>query len=1271
MTARPLIAAPCLPLSLSLAAALLASACCNVLPSLPDLKAPSVRDAGALEAAATRYYTATDVAGLRAAVSEARDAAPGSARYHELAADLARLESRTDLEFAHHHEALLDRGGDAAALHLMAIGGLQLTVPELLRAEVLATTLAEGHPDPAVRAAAAWEWMDALWMRGEVDKVGAVRAAHAPPLPLALIGTWDNDQGKGFDTARPPEDGVDLSARYPGTVVEIGWRAAPPADPRGVYDLASMMTPNGYATAYATAVFETREAGDYELRVGVSGPFKLWVDGQLALQVRDVGSKFAIDQYAVPVTLPSGPHRVLLKTAHEKGGWELDLRLTGAGGRPASGVRVLSPDAAVPERPGLEIVGTSLDALIDARVAGVEPAARRAMHAMSWASELGAWRIAIERAEAYLEEHPGALVARIFLAGEHWNHQERGRAADQLGELDREFGGELSRVRLQQARFWLQQDLRTKAREHMLGVRDAHPESAEAWRRLAGYYRKEGFQEERCQALERADALRPDWLTVRPKLGSCYSASGYRERARRVYEGLNRQLPGYHRPLSKLRTLAEEAGDDVGAVALGERIVAVFPTSFSANYNLGKLLRRVGREDEAAAALRAAAVIDPAAASPWTQLGAMAFAGGDTKGALAAWREALRRNPNDDKTARRVALLEPGPTEPWVADAPSEGDIEQALSEVADLTPGAGADLVYLIDDEVTQLNADGSRSGLVTQVVYVVNERGRDRVLSMPIQHGGTKRVLHGYALLPDGRRTEASAVRERKVRFRALEAGATVVLQYRYDSGPQAYLALHLSSRFFFQIPQASIRHARWALWLAPDETLHEAVVGETVTRSDEVRGGMRRIAWEVRDQAPLLAEPKSPPYSEIAPNVTVSTVPDWGTFVKWERALLQGAFRESPEMLAVVAELIPEGLSVAERVQRIHGFTMQDIRYEQDYENTIAGVKPHAAPVVLERRYGDCKDKAVLFITMARMVGVEARFAILRTTRKGVVQREVPFQQFDHAIVYVPAQTGIAAGRFYDPTADMLDLAAVRSDDVGADALVYDPLSGEHAWVPIPYQAPDANRSRLAAEVTLDADGAGAGALSLTAVGEQGSALRRATRNAAMFGKGMSAIVAALFPGATTSAPEAVEVKSLVAPAVIRVAFEAPALARSEEGRPKLLKARLPWQRFTRASKNYQLPTRKYPLVVGVPSEDSMVMTFTPPKGWKVASVPEDAQVDAPCGHVARRTTVEGSTVTVRMDKVLTCARVQPEQYGAQRDAAQAIDRLIEEAEVVWTR
>src|SRR5262249_38602339 len=129
-----------------------------------------------------------------------------------------------------------------------------------------------------------------------------------------------------------------------------------------------------------------------------------------------------------------------------------------------------------------------------------------------------------------------------------------------------------------------------------------------------------------------------------------------------------------------------------------------------------------------------------------------------------------------------------------------------------------------------------------------------------------------------------------------------------------------------------------------------------------------------------------------------------------------------------------------------------------YQQDYESTIAGVRPHSAPSVIERGYGDCKDKAVLLIQMARRAGIKLHFAILRTTPNGRVHKEIPNQQFNHAIAYVPEQSGIERGSFLDPTSDGLDMGNLRPDDQGALALVMDPETGKWEWRQIPYQAPE---------------------------------------------------------------------------------------------------------------------------------------------------------------------------------------------------------------------
>ena len=189
-----------------------------------------------------------------------------------------------------------------------------------------------------------------------------------------------------------------------------------------------------------------------------------------------------------------------------------------------------------------------------------------------------------------------------------------------------------------------------------------------------------------------------------------------------------------------------------------------------------------------------------------------------------------------------------------------------------------------------------------------------------------------------------------------------------------------------------------------------------------------------------------------------VSVSTVPTWDEYVSWERALLSDAFQQSPEMHELALKLTRDAKTPREKLDKLLAYTQQEIRYQMDYETTIAGVKPHSCRAVLERGYGDCKDKAVLLTSLAREVGIELHFAILRTTTVGKVETKVPNQQFNHAIVYVPKQEGFPEGFFIDPTTDGLDIGNLRGDDQGALSLVIDPKGNGFEFIAIPYQAPE---------------------------------------------------------------------------------------------------------------------------------------------------------------------------------------------------------------------
>ena len=116
-----------------------------------------------------------------------------------------------------------------------------------------------------MRAAAAYSLAGLLTAEGADDERAARIASIPGRVTLAWVGTWDNDQGKGFDLKLGPEDRPGLDETYEGRVGTLAWRRDVPTDPRGRYDLLQLMTPTRWSAAFGQGQVTVDADGDYAL----------------------------------------------------------------------------------------------------------------------------------------------------------------------------------------------------------------------------------------------------------------------------------------------------------------------------------------------------------------------------------------------------------------------------------------------------------------------------------------------------------------------------------------------------------------------------------------------------------------------------------------------------------------------------------------------------------------------------------------------------------------------------------------------------------------------------------------------------------------------------------------------------------------------------------------------------------------------------------------------------------------------------------------------
>jgi tetratricopeptide (TPR) repeat protein len=1089
----------------------------------------------------------------------------------------------------------------------------------------------------------------------DLDGSALARSTITGVLNPWLIGPFDNDQGKAFNIVYPPELSGVTSEPSPGTVLPVTWRRAPNLMPLGGLALDQLMSPVDWQTAYAQSEFELSASQPLEVRISTSDPVKVWVDGQQVFQTRTI-ERFVSDNVVIALKLEAGRHRVFVKTMNESGSWWLRMRLTGPGGDPLAGVfeeiSVLNEVQNVVQK-------------VDADKPKVVPHSKSAYERFTQVAalqRLGEHKRAVELSQKGLSNSKSIILTQQF-ASTLVENKERGRASDLLNALEKEHGESLPAISIALATFWSSQKMAVKARELLRSRLKESPRSWGLVRALVDNYHAEKWHEEAAVLLENLVEHYSDVPQLKLKLAFAYKRLKEYEKARRIYANMVRFVPNHWTALQSLYWLS--IGNDLYDDALFwvGRIVKVFPHRINELYKVAEVYRRSGRYLESENQLMKLTKLQPTAGKPFQALGRIQLRLGKTGEALKLLRKSLERDPDNRKLANRVTWLGPQADGPWRRDVPTEDEIASLIASRDNLsTDSEGANVVYLLDDEVSWLQKDGSTYNIVTMVVHALNQAGRDEITRMVIRSGGQHQLLNAYAVNAAGQRIEASSIRGRSIRYRQLDVGSTVVVQYRIDSRPEAYLAGHIDRGFWFQARNTMTHAARWVMWMSKSEKVNQMRT-DGVSFSERVEGEFKRLSWSAKGLPPIIAERMMPPMNEIAQRVSISTVPGWDTFGEWEKALLVDAYRKSPEVTAVAQNVLKGVSKPAIQIKKIHEYVIRNIRYQQDYEETIAGVKPHAAAQVIERQYGDCKDKAVLFIALAREVGLDVHFTSVRTRDRGPLLKGVPSQQFNHAIVYVPKQTGIDEGRFYDPTVDTLDLDVLRNDDQGTLAYIYDARNKRHYWKRIPFQSPETNHLDGRIEVDLHETGEVSGRLGLSGRGQVPAYLRREARNAAQFKRTIvQALVNSIAPGGQVETVTMNEVDALDKPVDLTIDFKGKGKVR-REGREQRWKVPIGGT----SADILSVKNRKYPYLMGPMSQFTWRVRLNLPKGARVLRLPSPFSFEHECLTYERRFTQTKQTVVVQQTKVSRCDRVSVDRVKSLQKGISAIKRS-EEAEIV---
>ena len=354
--------------------------------------------------------------------------------------------------------------------------------------------------------------------------------------------------------------------------------------------------------------------------------------------------------------------------------------------------------------------------------------------------------------------------------------------------------------------------------------------------------------------------------------------------------------------------------------------------------------------------------------------------------------------------------------------------------------PNAGA--LILFCDEEARLNPQKTAVFFEHLLIKILNERGKQDFSEIAISYDSTyEKVELEYArtirpdgvVIPVGSRHIRdvskylnfplySNARARIISFPEITQNCIIEYKYRIyrnqlineDDFILSYRLQEsepvIQANFKVVIPLNKILHYKI---LNSDYNKFQANLEPTIEENPK----SKEYLWKFRDIPAIIPEANMPADSKINSIILVSTFNSWQEVYKWWWDLALDKIQADDAIKQKVAQLTHDKQTLLEKAKAIYNFCAEGIRYVA-VEYGQAGYEPHKAVDIFFNKYGDCKDQAILLITMLRSIDLEAYPVLIGTDDYLDLEEDFPSVNFNHCIACVRLDGDLI---FLDPTCE----------------------------------------------------------------------------------------------------------------------------------------------------------------------------------------------------------------------------------------------------------
>ena len=800
-----------------------------------------------------------------------------------------------------------------------------------------------------------------------------------------------------------------------------------------------------------------------------------------------------------------------------------------------------------------------------------------------------------------------------------------------------------SEVQLKIAEIHFQRSEYESARDAFAALLKLDPKNLNAHNYLGYIHEQLKNYEAAAQAFEGALKLDPRNLYALNHLGLAYKQLYRLDEAEEILRKALEIDPKSERPESKnvhsyLALIYLERGETGEAIAEFRESIRLFPQDIWARQQLAAIYENHGRYYEAEL----------------------------------QYSEILQVEPQNLLAPVRLqALAQLSVSAPAPADVPPVDLIDIDIDAIIALSPDAGyypdADVIILLNQFSHDVLPTGKSRYTSHQVVKILTERGVQQYDDIAIPYNPTAQYIAvnvARTILPDGSVVEPldeafndvtppgllsynlySDAMWKVISMAALKPGVCIEYQVTLeDAGTQSIGSeTWFWGEFSFQSTETTLQ-SNYALrvpkgtkfrWKGVNCQLNPQVLHE-----EEIS----TYLWTYGERPGLKKEVGMPTIKDIVPRLSYSSVESWNAIYKWYKELAKDRYTVDDNIEQTVQELTAQFVEPEDKIRVLYHFVASQIRYV-GIEFGQGAYQPSPADQVLQVRYGDCKDKATLLISMLDLIGIEAYPVLLNPAPYERVDIELPsLGQLSHVIIAIPGDDG--SYTWLDPTSGTCSYGDLPASDQGRKGLRIGNAQGE--FVDIPIFPPESNRLIVDTEIRLGENGGLQGKMRIDTSGQYNleSRLQYKQVHRSEWKNTIAAELSTQFPGVKIDRVAIPDLNDLNLPIRIEVDFAVEEYAKQVDGH---VLCPLPSDEFGDYAELFAAVERRHSLNLSYPMQMEKTIRITLPEGW-TAALPDDLQKANSFAAMNRQYKLEGNQIRYELHFTLKNPIISPEDYPA---------------------